>query len=76
MIGEYGRRVQSSCATHLETDSHDDIWLTLLGLIWLNARIYELHQLIEDSLRIPSSKWSAGHIVSVSDAPSAQWSSD
>ena len=37
---------------YLKTNSHDNIVMPLLGLVWLNARINELHKFIEYSLRV------------------------
>ena len=42
-----GRRI-----THLKTDCHNNIGLTLLRFVRFNPRIYELYKLIEDSLRM------------------------
>lgn len=36
--------------TYLETDSHDDVGLTLLWLVRFYTGVDELHQLIEDCL--------------------------
>ena len=36
--------------THLQTDGHDDIRLTLLRFVGLDTRVNEIHELIEYSL--------------------------
>ena len=35
------------CGPYLETDGHDDVRVTLLRFVWLDAGVYERDQLIE-----------------------------
>lgn len=59
---------------HLQTNCHDHIGVSFLGLIRLDTRIHKLHELVKDSLQRPQAHYVRKHTEreKYTDAPFAR----